>query len=243
MSIDRKTILINGISVEVLRKPIKNLHLAVYPPDGRVRIATPLSLDDEAVRMAVISRLGWIRKQRRKIVVQPRESRREMVIGESHYFFGKRYRLDIVESSGKARVELKGNRRILLYVKPHMNESMREIVLREWYRRELKKTIPQLIEKWEPIIGVKVSEWGIKRMKTKWGSCNIEARRIWLNLELAKKPLNCIEYIIVHEMVHLLQRRHNENFIALMDKFLPNWRYSRELLNKSTLSYEVWKKD
>lgn len=229
-----------GIDVEVVRKDIKNLHLGVYPPDGRVRIATPLCLDDDAIRMAVISKIGWIRRQQKRFQNQQRQSPREYLYRESHYFLGQRYLLDVIEQNGHSHVEIRNKSTIDLYVPKGSDYSKKERVLVEWYRKEIKKIIPSIIEKWEPILGVDVAEWGVKKMKTKWGSCNIEARRIWLNLELIKKPVQCLEYVVVHEMVHLLERNHNDHFKELMDHFMPQWRLYRDELNQAPLVHETW---
>ena len=240
MSISKHIITVNDIPVQVVRKDIKNLHLAVYPPDGHVRVAVPLHVNDDNVRLAVITKLGWIKKQQAHFQEQVRQSQREMISGESHYFWGKRYRLEVVEQWGRHSVEIKNNTWLCLRVTPNTSQTNRELVLNEWYRTEIKKCIPDLIAKWEPIIGEQIAEWHIKRMKTKWGSCLSGARRIWLNLELAKKPPECLEYILVHEMVHLIERRHNANFINHMDRFMPNWRLYRAELNQSPLAHEDW---
>ncbi len=229
-----------GIPVEVVRKDIKNLHLGVYPPQGRVRVAVPLHLDDEAVRLAVISRVGWIRKQQKGFERQDRQSEREMITGESHYFQGRRYRLEVIEHDGPASVRLPNNRTLVLRVRPGTGREKREAVLHRWYRRRLRELIPALIAKWEPEIGVTVVEWGIKKMKTRWGTCNTDARRIWLNLELAKKPPSCLEYILVHEMAHFLEHHHNERFRGLMDRFMPQWRLCRDELKQAPLAHEEW---
>ncbi len=229
-----------GIPVEVVRKDIKNLHLGVYPPEGRVRVAAPLRLDDEAVRLAVISRLKWIHRQQDGFERQDRQSQREMVTGESHYVQGRRYLLNVIEHEGPAVICLPNNKTLELRVPPGTSRDKREAVLHQWYRQRLREQIPQLIAKWEPEIGVTVAEWSIKKMKTRWGTCNIDARRIWLNLELAKKPASCLEYILVHEMVHLLERHHNERFKQLMDRLMPLWRLHREELNRAPLSHENW---
>ncbi|MSQ99001.1 MAG: M48 family peptidase [Xanthomonadales bacterium] len=231
---------VQGIAVEIVRKDIKNLHLGVYPPDGRVRIAVPLRVDDEAVRLAVVSRLRWIRRQQDKFAQQVRQSAREMVTGESHYFMGRRYRLDVIEHEGPAAVSLPNNTTLELQVRPGADRDKREAVLLRWYRQRLREQIPPLIARWEPEMGVTVEEWGIKKMKTRWGSCNIAARRLWLNLDLAKKPALCLEYVLVHEMVHLLERHHNDHFRELLDRFLPQWRLHREELNRFPLSHEEW---
>lgn len=228
------------MSVEVVRKDIKNLHLAVYPPNGRVRVAVPLRLDDEAVRLAVISRLGWIRRRQASFEQQDRQSEREMISGESHYVQGRRHRLDVIEYPGKTSVSVRNNNRLGLRVRPGTSRQNREAALHRWYRQLLRDQIPALIAKWEPVIGVKVAGWGIKKMKTRWGTCNTAARRVWLNLELAKKPPSCLEYILVHEMVHLLERHHNDQFRECMDRFMPQWRLRREELNRAPLSHESW---
>jgi len=227
--------------VEVVRKDIKNLHVGVYPPSGRVRVAAPLRLEDDAVRLAVISRLGWIRRQQAEFERQDRQSEREMVTGESHFVEGRRYRLDVVERDGPAAVYLRNKTTLEMRVRPGISRAKREAVLNGWYRQRLRDQIPQLISKWEPQIGVRVAECGIKRMKTRWGTCNVDARRVWVNLELAKKPASCLELIIVHEMVHLLERGHTERFRAYMDEFLPQWRLCRDELNRSPLAHENWK--
>jgi predicted metal-dependent hydrolase len=236
----RHYIEVSGLQVEVVRKAINNLHLGVYPPEGRVRVAVPLRVDDEAVRLAVISKLGWIRRQQQHFADQPRQSQREMVSGESHYFQGRRYRLNVSEQEAAAQVHVKGKSTLELIVRPGTDSAKRREILNQWYRRELKRILPELIAKWEALMGVQVTEWGIKRMKTRWGTCNIDARRIWINLEVAKKPPQCLEYIVVHEMVHLLERRHNDNFKTLMDQFMPQWRLYRDELNQAPLAHEDW---
>jgi predicted metal-dependent hydrolase len=236
----RHIIEVRGIQVEVVRKAIKNLHLGVYPPTGRVRVAVPMRVDDEAVRLAVISKLGWIRRKQARFAEQPRQSQREMVAGESHYFQGRRYRLRVIEENVSPRVTLKGNTTLELYVRPDTSAAKREAILNEWYRRELKALLPDIIVKWESMIGVQVAEWAIKKMKTKWGTCNVTARRVWVNLELAKKSPQCLEYILVHEMVHLLERHHNDRFKEHMDRLIPQWRLLREELNRAPLGHETW---
>jgi len=231
---------INGLVVDVVRKDIKNLHLAVYPPNGRVRVATPLRVGDEAVRLAVISKLLWIKRQQTKFKEQDRQSEREYVSGESHYFQGARYRLNVIRREGAGQVVIRNKRTIDLYVRPISSTAQRERVMTAWYRACLKETIPPLIATWEKITGLKVEDWGVKKMKTRWGTCNIEAGRIWLNLELAKKSARCLEYIVVHEMVHLLERHHNDRFRVLMNQFLPQWQLIRDELNREPLAHEDW---
>jgi predicted metal-dependent hydrolase len=233
-------ITVHDLVVDVVRKKIKNLHLAVYPPDGRVRVAAPLVVDDEAVRLFTISKLAWIKRQQAKFEAQERQSAREFVSGESHYFQGRRYLLNVIYHDGPAQVVLRNNTTIDLFVRTGSDAARRERALLAWYRRQLKEAVPPLIVKWEAILGVEVAGWGVKRMKTKWGTCNIEARRIWLNLELAKSSFHCLEYIIVHEQVHLLERNHTDCFAATMTRFLPQWRLFRDELNRGPLAHETW---
>ncbi len=235
-----RQITVSDITIDVVRKDIKNLHLAVYPPTGRVRIATPLNVDDEAVRLFAISKLSWIKKHRRSFANQRRETKREYVSGESHYVEGRRYLLNVIYHNATPKVEIRNKTYIDLYVRPNSSTEQRERVMTEWYRRRLKDKIPILIKKWQKIIGVQVTDWKVKQMKTKWGTCKAELNQIWLNLELAKKPLASLEYIIVHELVHLLERHHNDRFTALMDKFMPQWRLHQAELNQLILSYNDW---
>jgi predicted metal-dependent hydrolase len=229
-----------GLDVQVVRKDIKNLHLGVYPPSGRVRVAVPLAVSDHAVRIAIIQKLGWIKRQQAGFKSQQRQSEREMVAGESHYFMGKRYRLRILEHDGPAGVLLRNKSTLELQVRPGSDVRRRETILMEWYRKRLKIQIPPIIEKWEPVIGVSVKDWGVKKMKTKWGSCSVKRLRIWLNLELAKKPVECLEYIVFHEMVHLIEPRHSDRFRELMDQNMPKWRSIKSILNHEPLAFEKW---
>ena len=232
---------IGGISVEVVRKDIKNLHVGVYPPGGRVRVAAPLRLDDDAVRLAVISRMGWIRRKQAEFEQQDRQSQREFVTGERHYFRGRRYRLKVIEHDGRPGVQVLNNATLGLRIRPGDNRDAREAILHRWYRRQLRDQLPPLLAKWEGKIGVKVAEVRIKKMKTRWGSCNVEDRRIWVNLELAKKPAVCLAYILVHEMVHLIEPSHNDRFRDLMDTFMPQWHLHRDVLNRAPLAHEDWR--
>lgn len=236
----KTVITVNGIDVQVVRKDIKNLHLAVYPPDGHVRVAVPKHVTDDNVRLAVVSKLSWIKRQQNDFKDQPRQSEREYISGECHYFFGKRCRLELIECDDKPAVKLLKSGKLKLFVRPGASVDSKEKLLNAWYREELKKVIPELLEKWQPIVGKRASDWRIKKMKTKWGSCNIEQRRIWFNLELAKKPPECLEYILVHELIHLHERRHNERFRGFLDQFIPYWRTSLKTLNKSPLAHEEW---
>ena len=230
---------VSGIEVDVVYKDIKNLHIGVYPPMGRVRVAAPSRLDDEQVRLAIVSRLPWIRRHRTQLQSAERQSIREMVTGESHYVWGSRLRLKVVERPGRAHVELDG-KHLMLYVPEAMTTDQRREVLDRWYRDQLRQSIPELIEKWERKLRVTVPKWSIRRMKTKWGSCNRETGHLWFNVELAKKNPECLEYLAVHEMTHLLERNHGERFTRLMDKFMPDWQARRDLLNGSLLSHETW---
>lgn len=232
---------VNGITVDIVRKEIKNLHLGVYPPDGKVRVAAPLAVNDEAIRYAVIGKIGWIKQQQAKFYNQPRQSHREMINGESHYFLGKRYRLKVIESTALTKVIC--NKSIIeLHTHPQSNSEKRQQVLQQWYRKEIKSLIPPMLNKWQPLLNVEVTEWGVKKMKTKWGSCNTSERRIWINLELIKKPIRCLEYIIVHELVHLLEKHHNTRFKAHMDNFMPQWRQYRDELNNEPFGHDHWKR-
>ena len=240
MSTESTEIQVGGVAVRIVRKDIKNLHLGVYPPSGWVRVAAPLRVSNEAVRLAVIGKLGWIKRQRARFEAQPRESKREMVSGESHFFLGQRFRLRVVNHDRAGKVVVRNKATIELHIQGETNAEQRARMLQGWYRQQLKQLIPPLLEKWQPVLDVQVVDWAIKRMKTKWGSCNVKAGRVWLNLELAKKPVQCLEYIIVHELAHLLERHHNDKFIALMDKFLPKWRLHRGELNRAPLAHETW---
>ena len=222
---------IYGITVEIVRKRIRNLHLRVYPPDGRVRVSAPMRLGNDVVRDAIVSRLDWIRRHQED-VRQQRRPTREMVAGESHYVEGRPYRLEVTEVHGPASVRLISPARMELRVRPGSTPEQRRKVLDRWYRARLHTAIPTLIAKWEPVMGVEVAAWRTRRMKSRWGSCNPRVRRICLNLELAEKPEGCLEYIVVHEMVHILERSHNRRFYRLMNTFMPQWRAHREELKR-----------
>ncbi|SHY17473.1 metal-dependent hydrolase [Mycobacteroides abscessus subsp. abscessus] len=239
MSTANAYLTIRGIDIDVIYKDIKNLHIGVYPPLGRVRVAAPARLDDDAVRLAVIQRLPWIKRQRDKLRSAERQSEREMVTGESHYVRGVRRRLKVVERPGRAHFEVDGER-LVLYVPADTSAEKRRIYLDRWYRDQLRQVIPELITRWEQTLDVTVPKWTIRRMKTKWGSCNRETRHIWFNVELAKKHPDCLEYIVVHEMTHYFERNHGERFTSLMDQHLPDWRSRREQLNAAPLGAEEW---
>lgn len=231
---------LGNIKVEVIKKDIKNVHLSVYPPTGRVRISAPIRLDIETIRTFAITKLDWIKKQQAKYENQSRETPREYLNRESHYYNGKRYLLKIIELRESPKVVLKHSE-IELQIRPNTPTDKRKTVLNNWYRKEMKKIIPKLIIKWESKMNIVVNEYGIKMMRTKWGSCNGTAKRIWLNLELAKKPPKCLEYVLVHEMIHLLERNHNDRFLSLLDEFMPNWRFYKDELSRLPISHADWK--
>ena len=240
MSTDTYQFAISGLKVDVVRKQIKNLHLGVYPPHGRIRVAAPLGLTRDAVRLAVIDKLTWIKRQRAKFEAQSRQAEREMVSGETHYFMGRRYRLRVVERPGRAVVATSGKHTILLYVPLNSSRERRERVLQRWYRAHLKELVGPLLAPWQKALGVQIGSWGVRKMKTKWGSCNPKTGRILFNLELAKKPVQCLEYVVVHELAHLLIRKHDDRFLSLLDKHMPNWRQYRSELYATPLGSEGW---
>ena len=231
---------LGNIRINVEQKDIKNIHLSVYPPDGQVRIAAPDHMDLDTIRVFAINKLKWIKKQQAVFKNQERETPREFIANESHYFRGERYLLEIIEHATKPKVVLK-HHTIELYLRPNTSTQKRKTLLDEWYREQMKAILPEMIEKWEKVIGVKTNDFGVKIMRTKWGSCNIEAKRIWFNLELAKKPLECLEYIVVHELVHLLERNHNTRFVRFMNEFMPKWRFYRDELNRLPFRHTDWK--
>ena len=227
------------ITVDVVLKDIKNIHLSVYPPSGRVRIAAPSRMRLDTIRVFAISKLGWIKQQQKKLQGQERDTLREYVDRESHYLWGKRYLLKVIEGNEAPSVALQHSR-MLLRVRPGTDAKKKQAIIEAWYRQQLKKAVPPLIIKWEPLLGVKIERFFVQRMKTKWGSCNHGTHSIRLNTELAKKPRECLEYIVVHEMAHLLEPTHNARFVALMGQFMPQWRFYREQLNRLPVSHEAW---
>ena len=233
-------VIISDIKVDVVRKDIKNIHLAVYPPAGRVRIAVPEHVNEDSIHLLLVSKLVWIKRQQRKFEGQERITPREYKNRESHYFQGRRYLLRIHEEDSPPKVLLQNKTYIDMYVRPGTPLLKKHELMNEWYRATLKEEIPAFVNKWENKIGVRVNQWQVKQMKTKWGSCNTEKGRIWLNLELAKKPLQCLEYIIVHEMIHLLERHHNDKFLHHMNTYLPNWKQLKAELNKLPVSHADW---
>lgn len=230
---------ISEIKIDVVQKNIKNLHLSVYPPTGRVKISAPRRMDLETIRLYAISKLSWIRNHQKKFKNQEREAPRDYVSNESHYFNGKRYLLKVIEHNAPPKVVLKHST-IELYIRPNASIEKKQSVLEDWYRQVLKEKAAELVIKWEKIMKVSVNEIAVKKMRTRWGTCNKEKKRIWLNLELAKKPLQCLEYIVVHEMVHLFEKKHNKRFISYMDKYLPKWISYKQELNRIALGNVEW---
>ena len=230
---------VGGIPVDVVFKNIKNVHLSVHPPTGRVRVAAPEHMKLDTIRVYLIARMDWIRKHQQKFQAQERETRREYLDRESHYVWGRRYLLKVREENRVPSVELKHNQMVLT-VRPGAKVEKREAVVTAWYRDQVHNAVIPLIEKWEPTLGVKVDQIIVRRMKTRWGSCTSPKRLIRLNTELAKKPRECLDYILVHEMVHLLEPSHNATFTNLMDKFMPQWRHLRDELNRAPLGHVEW---
>lgn len=238
MSTTSAYLTVAGLGIDVVYKDIKNLHISVYPPVGRVRVAAPHRLGEDAIRLAIVQRLPWIKKQRVQLQNAERQTERHMVSGETHYVWGERLRLD-TSRRGRSQVSIAG--KTLWLTTPHdYSDVERKAVLDRWYRKELKSAVPPLLEKWQPLVGVEASKFVVRKMKTKWGTCQTESRAIWLNPELAKKNPRCLEYIVVHELVHLIERTHNDRFIELLDRHMPDWRARRDELNGAPLASEEW---
>ena len=225
--------------VDVVRKDIKNVHLSVHPPTGKVTIAAPAHMSLDTIRVFAITTLAWIRQQQTKLQEQEREAPREFLDRESHYVWGKRYLLKVIEIDQPPTIELKHNQ-MHLRVRPGTSQAKCQAIMEEWYRQQLRAAVPPLLAKWQPLMGVKVSRIFVQRMKTKWGSCNPHTHSIRLNTDLAKKPGECLEYIVVHELTHLLEPTHNARFIALMDQFMPKWQSHRQALNRLPVRHESW---
>lgn len=236
----RGSFMLGTSKVEVVFKPIKNVHLSVHPPAGRISVAAPDYMQLDTVRLFALARLGWIRQQQQKLAQQQREPEREYVERESHMVWGKRYLLKVIEAEAAPRVQLTP-RQLRLHVRPGSDPTQRQQVLDAWYRQQVRDTAAPLLQHWQTRLNVTATRCYVQRMKTRWGSCNPLARTIRLNTELAKKPPQCLEYLIVHELMHLLEPTHNARFIALMDKFLPDWQRHRELINQLPLRHEAWK--
>ena len=230
---------LGSLTIEVCFKDIRNVHLGVYPPDGRVRISAPRHATLETVRLFAISKLPWIRQQQRKLREQEREPPREYLPRESHYLWGRRYLLQVVEAEAAPTVELK-HRTMVLHVRPGTDTARRDAIVAEWYRSRIRTALPALLARWQPVVGVHANHVFVQRMKTRWGSCNHQAGTIRLNTELAKKPRECLEYILVHELVHLLEPTHNARFLELMNSFMPQWPALRAKLNRLPVREERW---
>ncbi|MDD2770264.1 MAG: SprT family zinc-dependent metalloprotease [Methylococcus sp.] len=233
------TLELGGIVVDVVLKDIKNIHLSVYPPTGRVRISAPARMSMDTIRVFAISKLAWIKRQQKGIRAQERETPREYLDRESHYAWGKRYLLAITESEAAPSVVLEHSR-LILRVRPGTDAEKFQTIVDAWYREQLRQALPPLIAQWEPLLGVMVKRFFVQRMKTRWGSCNPGNRSIRLNTDLAKKPRECLEYILVHELAHLLEPTHNARFVAVMDRFMPDWQLRRDLLNQLPVRHEDW---
>jgi predicted metal-dependent hydrolase len=230
---------VGGVAVDVVLKNIKNVHLSVYPPTGKVRISAPLGMKLETIRVFAVSKISWIRSQQHKVLVQGRETPREYLERESHYLWGKRYLLQVIDSNAAASVEIDHNR-LVLRVRQGATEQRKADVLDGWYREQIKNAVLPLIAQWEKRLGISVGRFHVQRMKTRWGSCNAASGSIRLNTDLAKKPRACLEYILVHEMAHFREQSHNAVFTGLMDSLLPNWRLTRDELNSLPLRHEDW---
>jgi predicted metal-dependent hydrolase len=234
------TIQIGELSIRLTKKDVRNVHLSVYPPDGRVTLTAPTTTRVDVARAYAISKLSWIREQQQKLRNQARETPREFIERVSHHLWGRRHLMTVAYREGKPAVSL-DQRRITLTVRPGTNRAKRQRVIHEWHKSLLHSVVPQLISKWEPKLKVTVSAYFLQRMKTKWGSCNHRAGHIRLNTELVKKPKDLLEYVVVHEMTHLLEPTHSPRFVALLDTSYPSWRQARAELNELPLAAEVWK--
>ena len=233
------TLDLGDITLDVVRKDIKNVHLSVHPPVGKVRLSAPMRMSLDTIRLFAISKLGWIRQQQKTLRAQERDSPHEYRDRESHHVWGRRYLLQLVEEDAAPSVQLH-HAKLVLRVRPGSDEATRAATMANWYRQLLKAAIPPLIAAWSPRLNVTVQGFYVQQMKTRWGSCNPAADTIRLNTELAKKPRECLEYIVVHEMVHLLDPTHGPRFVALMDRFLPAWQDTRNLLNRLPARHEKW---
>lgn len=226
---------VEELEIEVVRKNIKHLYIRVYPPEGKVRVVCPEKLAEATIAQFVEKKTNWIEKQQAKFLTRSLKPPLEYVTDEKHYFKGDRYLLNVIYHHAAPKVVVEGNN-LQLYVQYGSISEQREQVLTKWYRQQLKAELPNLIAKWEQIIGVSINDWGVRKMKTRWGTCNTQARRIWLNLELIKYPITCLEYVVVHELVHLLERKHNARFKAFMSQFMPRWRFYEAELNSFSLT-------
>lgn len=240
MSTESYSLFVQDLEFEVNKKDIKNLHINILPPEGKVRISAPLDMTEESIRLAIVTRITRIKKEMGEMQAYIRESEREMVSGESHYVDGNRYLLEVIEKQEKPFVSLSKKKILQLQVRPESTRDKREEVLNEWHRNRLRERLESLTEKWEKTIGASAEFYGIKRMHTKWGTCHSASKRIWLNLELGKKHPDCLEYVLVHELVHLLEPTHSERFFELMDKHMPNWEQYKALLDEPPIMHVDW---
>ncbi len=235
----KSQIQIGEMAIEVIRKDIKNVHLSVHPPMGRVTISAPMHMKLDTVRVFAVAKVGWIRSQQKKIRLQDREAPREFLNRESHYVWGERYLMKLVETDLQPLIEIDHNR-IIFQMRPYWDQIKKQDLLDAWYREQIKEALPSIFKKWEKKIGVQVHGFYVRRMRTKWGSCNTKTQTIRLNTDLAKKPRECLEYVVVHELVHLMESSHNEKFIQLMDRHMPKWRSHQQLLNSLPVRHESW---
>ncbi|MGC9367505.1 MAG: M48 family metallopeptidase [bacterium] len=226
-----KQILVEDINIEVVRKNIKHVYLRIYPPEGKVKISAPFRVNDDKVYQFVVSKLAWIKKQQQKVQQRKKYFPKKYIQNEEHFFKGRKLLLQITEINIPPKVILKDNRYINIFIRPHTPLDKIDEIMTGWYREQFRKQVPPLLDKWEKILGLKVKEWRIKQMKSTWGSCNFKEKRIWLNLELVKKPERCLEYIIVHELLHLKEKYHNKRFYTLLDAYLPDWKELNKKLN------------
>jgi predicted metal-dependent hydrolase len=240
MSTNATLLIVGNMQVFVVQKNIKNLHLSLLPPSGSIRVSAPNGTSEDVIRSFVASKSPWIKKQQQKYQDQSRQTEREYVSGETHYYLGKPYRLEVVDGADKNELSIKGKNVFLLKTRLNLSTKKKEQLFNDWYRKELRSVLDKLIKKWQPKIKVAPTHWRIQRMKTRWGSCNDKSKRILINLELIKKSPHCIEYVVAHEWLHLIEPKHNEQFVSLLDKHLPKWRQSKEELNRFILTYEEW---
>jgi len=235
----KSQIQIGEMAVEVIRKDIKNVHLSVHPPTGRVTISAPAHMNLDTIRVFAVAKIGWIRSQQKKMNLQDREAPREFLNRESHYVWGERYLMQVTEVDSQPSISIK-HTKIVFQIRPGWHEEKKLELLDGWYREQIKEALPSIIKKWEKKIGVQVNGFYVRRMKTKWGSCNPKTQTIRLNTDLAKKPRECLEYVVVHELVHLLESSHSERFIQLMNQHMPKWQSHQQLLNSLPVRHESW---
>lgn len=240
MSTNTTLLIVGSMEVFVFRKKIKNLHLSLLPPTGSIRVSAPSGTTEDVIRSFVAAKSTWIKNKQQRYQDQSRQSEREYLSGETHYFLGKPYQLKVVNDADKNELSMKGKSGFLLTTEVDITVGRKEQIFNEWYRQELRLVLDKLKKKWQPKIEATPIHWRIQKMKTRWGSCNHESGRVLINLELIKKPYHCIEYVVVHEWLHLIEQKHDTKFVALLNKHLPKWRQSKEELNRFILTYEKW---